>query len=126
MRPTWMQNTILVQDFKEKSGKKKTRKITHEHFPKLPQIEQVIKIFENEYNDVRVTKVWFLKKKDKGDGLEKFHYDYKYVGDGRNDVSFTIVLNLVKLNDANEIATINTSQSNKEGTLSCIPSSRGS
>ncbi len=24
-----------------------------------------------------VTEVWFLKKKDKGDGFEEFNYDYK-------------------------------------------------
>ncbi len=73
MRPTLMQNTILVQDFKEKVDKKKIRKITQEHFLKLPQVEQLIKIFEIKYNDVWVPKVWFLKKKDKGDGFKKFH-----------------------------------------------------
>jgi hypothetical protein len=45
---------------RKKVDKKKTRKITQEHFPKLPQVEQLIKIFKNENNDVRVTKVWFL------------------------------------------------------------------
>jgi hypothetical protein len=49
--------------------KKKTRKIKHEQFPKLPHVQQLIKIFENLYNDMRVTEIWFLKKKDKGDGL---------------------------------------------------------
>jgi hypothetical protein len=58
MTPTWMQNTILVRCFKE------TRKIKHEHFPKLPHVEQLINIYENLHNDIRVTKVWFLKKKD--------------------------------------------------------------
>jgi hypothetical protein len=36
---------------------------------------------------MRVTEVWFLKKKDKGDGFEKFHYAYKNIGGGSNDVS---------------------------------------
>ncbi len=58
-------------------NKKKTRKITQEHFPNLLQVEQLINIYENLHNDIRVTEVWFLKKKDKGDGFEKFHYDYK-------------------------------------------------
>ncbi len=58
-------------------NKKKTRKIKHEHFPKLQHFQQLIKIFENLYNDMRVAEVWFLKKKDKGDGLEEFHYDCK-------------------------------------------------
>jgi hypothetical protein len=61
----------------------------------------------------RVTKVWFLKKKDKCDGFDKFHYNYKHIGVGSNHVSFTVVVNLGKLNDVNEIATINISQSNE-------------
>jgi hypothetical protein len=32
-------------------NKKKTRKIKHEHFPKLPHVQQMIKIFENLHND---------------------------------------------------------------------------
>ncbi len=50
-------------------NKKKTRKIKHQHFPKLLQVEQLINIYENLHNDIRATKVWFLKKKDKGDRL---------------------------------------------------------
>jgi hypothetical protein len=49
--------------------KKKTRRITLEYFPKLLQVKQLVKIFENRHNDVRVTEVWFLKEKDKGDIL---------------------------------------------------------
>jgi hypothetical protein len=39
-----------------------------------------------------------------------------FVGGGRNDVSFTVVVNLGKLNDTSEIATINFNilRSNKE------------
>ncbi len=29
---------------------------------------------------MRVTEVWFLKKNNKGDGFENFHYDYKNSG----------------------------------------------
>jgi hypothetical protein len=58
-------------------NKKKTRKIKHEHSPKLPHVQQLIKIFENLHNDMWVTEVRFLKKKGKGDGFEDFHYDYK-------------------------------------------------
>jgi hypothetical protein len=46
---------------------------------------------------MRVTDVWFLKKKDKGDKFEDFHYDYKKSGDGCNCVSFTVNVNLVKV-----------------------------
>jgi hypothetical protein len=95
-------------------NKKKTRKIKHEHFPKLPHVEQLINIYENLHNDIRVTKVWFLKKKDKGDGFENFHYGYKNIGGRSNDVSFTVVVNLGKLNEANDIATMNISPSNEE------------
>ncbi len=86
-----------------KVDNKKTRKITQEHFPKLRQVEQLINIYENLHNDMRVTNVWFLKRKDKGDRFERFHYDYKNIGGGSNDVSFTVVMKLGKLNDANDL-----------------------
>jgi hypothetical protein len=54
---------------------------------------------------MRVTVVWFLKKKDKGDRFEDFHYDYKNSGGGSNDVSFTVNVHLGKLNEENDIAT---------------------
>ncbi len=104
-----MQNTILVKISRKKVDKQKTRKITQENFPKLPQVEQLINIYESKHNDIRATKVWFLKKKDKGDRFEKFHYLYKNIGGGRNDVSFTVAMNPGKLNGANEFATINIS-----------------
>ncbi len=63
---------------------------------------------------MRVIEVWFLKKKDKGDGFEEFHYDYKNIGGGSNDVSFTINVNLGKLNEANDIATMIVLPSNVE------------
>jgi hypothetical protein len=31
---------------------------------------------------MRVTEVWFLKKKEKSDGFEDFHYDHKNIGGG--------------------------------------------
>ena len=57
-------------------NKKKIRKIKDEYIPKLPHVQQLIKIFENLHNDMRVPEVWFLKKKDKGDRIKNFHYDY--------------------------------------------------
>jgi hypothetical protein len=98
-------------------NKKKTRKIKHEHFPKLPHVQQLIKIFENLHDDIRVTEVWFLKKKDKGDGFENFKYDYKNSGGGSNDVFFTVNMNLGKFNEANDIATMNISPSNEEPSI---------
>ncbi len=95
-------------------NKKKTRKIKHEQFPKLPHVQQLINIYVNLHNNIRVTEVWFLKKKDEGDGFENFHYDYKNSGGGSNDVSFTVVENLGKLNEANDIDTMNISLSNEE------------
>jgi hypothetical protein len=94
--------------------KKKTRKIKHDNFPKLPHVQQLIKYCENLHKDMRVTEVWFLKKKDKGDRFEEFHYDYKNIGGGSNNVSFTVIVNLGKLNYANDITTMNILPSNKE------------
>ncbi len=96
------------------ANEKKTRKIKHEHFPKLPHVQQLIKIFENLHNDMRVTEVLFLKKKDKGDRFEEFHYDYKSIGGGSNDVFFTVNMNLGKLIEANDIATMIILPSNEE------------
>ncbi len=98
-------------------NKKKTRKIKHEHFPKLPHVQQLIKIFEDLHDDMRVTEVWFLKKKDKGDGFEDFHYENKNIGGGSNDASFTINVNLGKLNEANDVATMNILPSNEEPSI---------
>jgi Ulp1 family protease len=95
-------------------NKKKTRKIKHEHFPNLPHVQQLINIFENLHDDIRVTEVWFLQKNDKGDGFENSHYDYQNIGGGSNNVSFTVHLNLGKLNEANDIAIMNISPSNEE------------
>jgi hypothetical protein len=98
-------------------NKKKTRKIKHVHFPKLPHVQKLIKIFENLHNgmrDMRVTDVWFLKKKNKGDGFEAFHFAYKNIGGGSNDVSFTVNVNLGTLNEGNYIATMNILSSNEE------------
>ncbi len=55
---------------------------------------QLIKIFETIYPDIRVTKVWFLKKKRRGDGFEKFHYDHGSSKGGFNAISSTIKVNL--------------------------------
>jgi hypothetical protein len=106
---SWFQGKVV--------NKIKTRKIKHEHFPKLPHIQQLIKIFEHLHNDMRVTEVWFLKKKEKGGGFEEFYYDYKNIGGGSNDVSFTVNVNLGKLNEANDIATMNILLSNEEPSI---------
>jgi hypothetical protein len=63
---------------------------------------------------MRVTEVWLLKKKDKGDGFEEFHYDYKNNGGGSNYVSFTVNVNLGRFNEENDIATMKISASNEE------------
>ncbi len=56
-------------------------------------------------------------KIDKGDRFENFQYDDKNSGGGRNDVSFTVNVNLGKLNEANDIATMNISPSNEEPSI---------
>ena len=90
-----------------KVNQKKTRKIDQANFsdPDLVEVRQLIEIFEKIYqNTIRVTEVWFLKKKNKGDGFEDFHYDYKTVKGGMNDVSSTIVVNLGVFPNASERA----------------------
>ncbi len=67
---------------------------------------------------MRVTEVWFLKKKDKGDGFEEFHYDYKNSGGGSNYVSVTVNVNLGRLNEDNDIANTKKSPSNEEPSVS--------
>ncbi len=106
---SWFQGKVV--------NKKKTRKIQHEHFPKLPHVQQLIKVFENLHSHMRVTEVWFLKKKDNGDRFEEFHYDYKNSGGGSNYVSFTVTVNLGKLNEDNDIATTKISPSNEEPSI---------
>jgi len=88
-----------------KVNQEKTRKIDQTCFadPDLVEVRQLIDIFQAIYNNtIRVTEVWFLKKKDIGDGFEDFHYDYKTVKGGMNDVSLTIVVNLGVFPDASE------------------------
>jgi hypothetical protein len=63
---------------------------------------------------MRVAEVWFLKKKDEGDRFEDFHYEYKNIGGGSNVVFFTVNMSPGKLNEANDIATINVLPSNEE------------
>ena len=63
-----------------KVNQEKTRKIDQAYFadPDLVEVRQLIDIFQEIYNNtIRVTEVWFLKKKDIGDGFEDFHYDYR-------------------------------------------------
>ena len=61
-----------------KLNQEKTRKINQEYIKDtdLVEVRKLIEIFETIYPDIRVTKVWFLKKKEMGDGFEDFHYDY--------------------------------------------------
>ncbi len=63
---------------------------------------------------MRVSEEWFLKKKDKGDGFEEFHYDYKNSGGVSNYVSFTVNVNLGRFSKDNDIATTEISPLNEE------------
>jgi hypothetical protein len=55
-----------------------------------------------------------VKKKDKSGRFENFHSNYKNTGGESHDVSFTVVVNLGRLNEANDIATMNTTPSSEE------------
>jgi hypothetical protein len=102
---------------RKRSDQKEDQKLKHDHFPKLPHVQQLIKKIENLHNDMKVTEVWFLKKKDKGDRFEEFHYYYKNIGGRSNDVSFPVNVNLGKLNEANDNATMNILPSNEESSV---------
>jgi hypothetical protein len=61
-----------------KVNQEKACRINQENFKgtDLVEVRQLIDIFQTIYpNTIWVTKVWFLKKKEIGDGLEEFHYD---------------------------------------------------
>jgi hypothetical protein len=49
---SWFQGKVV--------SKKKTRKIQHEHFPKVPHVQQLIKIFENLDNDIMLSQTVLL------------------------------------------------------------------
>ena len=87
-----------------KLNQEKTRKINQQYIKDLDLVEvrELIEIFERIYPDIRVTEVWFLKKKEMGDGFEDFHYDYGSSMGGFNAVSSTIVVNLGVFSDASE------------------------
>jgi len=68
-----------------KVNQEKTCKIDKTYFsdPDLVEVQHLIDIFQAIYHDtIWVTEVWFLKKKNIGDGFEDFHYDYKRVKGG--------------------------------------------
>jgi hypothetical protein len=87
-----------------KLNQEKTRKINQEYIKAtdLVEVRKLIEIFETIYPDIRVTEVWFLKKKEMGDGFEDFHYDYGSSKGGFNAVSSTIDANLGVFPDASE------------------------
>ena len=77
-------------------NQEQTRKINQEYIKDtdLVEVTQFIKIFETIYSDIRVAEVWFLKKKERGDGFEDFHFDYGSSNRGFNAISSTIKVNL--------------------------------
>jgi hypothetical protein len=87
-----------------KLNQEKTRKINQEYIKDtdLVEVRKLIEIFETIYLDIRVTEVWFLKKKGMGDGFEDFHYDYGSSKGGFNAVSSTIVVKLGVFPNASE------------------------
>jgi hypothetical protein len=88
-----------------KVNQDKTRKIDQRYFkdPDLDEVKNLIKMFQTIYQDtIRVVEVWFLKKRTKKDGFEKFHYDLGSVRGGLNDVSSTIFVNLGVFHEEDE------------------------
>ncbi len=79
-----------------KANQKKTRKINQKYLNdiNLVEVRELIKIFESIYSDIQVAEVWFLKKKEMGDGFKDFHYDYGPTNGGHNFISSIINVNL--------------------------------
>jgi hypothetical protein len=79
-----------------KVNQKKTHKINQKYLNDIDLVEvrELLKIFESIYSDIWVAEVWFLKKKEMGDGFEDFHYDYGSTNGGHNFISLTINANL--------------------------------
>jgi hypothetical protein len=57
-------------------NREKTHKIEQDYFSKLDDVTKLIAIFQEIYKDIQVREVWFLEKKNKGDGFKKWHTDY--------------------------------------------------
>jgi hypothetical protein len=77
-------------------NQEKTHKINQEYIKDTDLIEvtQLIKIIQTIYSDIWVAEVWFLKKKERGNGFEDFHDDYGSSNRGFNAISSTIKVNL--------------------------------
>ncbi len=63
-------------------NREKTQKIKQDCFSKLDDLTKLIAIFQEIYKDIQVREVWFLKKKNKGDGFEKWYTDYHNIKEG--------------------------------------------
>jgi hypothetical protein len=83
-------------------NREKTQKIKQDYFSKLDDIMKLTAIFQEIHKGIQVRKVWFLMKKNKEDGFEKWHTDYHYIKGGSTDVSSTIVVTLGMLPNASE------------------------
>jgi hypothetical protein len=81
-------------------NREKTQKIKQDYFSKLDDIAKLIVISQEIYQDIQVREVWFIKKKNKGDGFKKWHTDYHNIKGGSADMSSTIVVNLGMLPNA--------------------------
>jgi hypothetical protein len=79
-----------------KVNQKKTCKINQEYIKNtdLVEVTQLINISKTIYPDIWVAEVWFLKKKRRRDGFEKFHCDYGSSKGGCNAIFSTIKVNL--------------------------------
>jgi hypothetical protein len=51
------------------------RQIEKEHFHKLPEIEKLVKIFEEKFEDITVAQVWLIRKSSTESGFQGWHQD---------------------------------------------------
>jgi len=68
----------------------KNRHIHSEKFKDLPRIDELVGIFEEKFNQLRVDSVWLLKKTRSNDGFQTWHKDFEL----GSKITATIVVNI--------------------------------
>jgi hypothetical protein len=74
----------------EAVDKDKNRHIYSDKFDNVPRIRELVKIFEAQFEHLRVDSVWLLKKKNSNDGFQGWHRDFAL----GQKITTTIVVNV--------------------------------
>ena len=74
----------------EAVDKDKNRHIYSDKFDNVPRIRELVQIFEEQFEHLRVDSVWLLKKKNSNDGFQGWHRDFAL----GQKITMTIVVNV--------------------------------